>query len=57
MKFDEDIERDLREGNIETLAMVAQDLREIMNHVAPRNMLAALRRKKKAEAACRKDYT
>ena len=47
MEFDEDIELDLREGNIEALVFLAQDLREIMGHVAPRNMLASLRRKKK----------
>lgn len=54
MEFDEDIARDLRERNIEELAIVAQDLREIIRHVAPRSLLAALKRKKKAEdARCR----
>ena len=49
MKLDEDIAYDLRKGNIEELALVAQDLRVIMSHVAPRSLLAALKRKRKAE--------
>lgn len=48
-EFDKDIEYDLRKGNIEELALVAQDLRNIMSHIAPRNLLAALKRKLKAE--------
>ncbi len=49
MKFDKDIQIDYDEGNIYSLAMVAQDLRNTMGHVAPRAMLAAIKRKQAKE--------
>lgn len=49
MEFDEDIEQDRQDGNYEALALVAQDLRNILGFVAPRSYIAALKRKRKAE--------
>lgn len=49
MEYDEDIQRDLDEGNIQALAMVAQDLRNVLYHVNGRALRAAYRRKEKEE--------
>jgi len=49
MEFDEDIQQDYDEGNFYSLALVAQDLRNTMKHVAPRSWLAALKRKSRVE--------
>lgn len=49
-EFDGDIQKDLDEGNTFALALVAQDLRNTMKHVATRNLVAVLRKKEKADA-------
>ena len=49
MKFDEDIQKDLDDGKIYVLAMLAQDMRNICSEVSPRHLNAAIKRKQKAE--------
>ena len=53
MEFDEDIQKDLDDGNLYALACVAQDLRNTIKHVAPRNLIAALNRKRKEDDGTR----
>lgn len=48
-EFDKDIQRDVDNNDIYPLALVAQDLRNTLRHVAPRSYVAALKRKRAAE--------
>ncbi|KKN90025.1 hypothetical protein LCGC14_0231370 [marine sediment metagenome] len=50
-KFDKDIQADYDEQRFWSLALLAQDLRDTLEHVAPRALVAALKRKRKAKAS------